>query len=108
MHTYTSQCFSMYLTCAPTFPDNLNFSLPYNRVVTVLMLAAQSSKNTVLSLIFNTKVADLWNIPLHHVNICHCVRFNKEADWPITEQGKVRWESQSENPGRKKGRVGSC
>lgn len=36
----------------------------------------------------------MWNIPLHHVNNCHCDRVNKEADWPIAEQVEVRRDSQ--------------
>ena len=45
--------------------------------------------------------------PLHCVNINHCDSFNKEADGPIAEQDKVRQESQTENAGKKKGRVRS-
>ena len=33
------------------------------------------------------------------MNICHYDWFNKQADWPIAEQDKVRWESQTENDG---------
>ena len=49
---------------------------------------------------------ELWNIPLHGAYICGCDWFNKEWDWPIAEQDKVRWKSQTENAGRKKGVVG--
>ena len=41
-------------------------------------------------------------IPLHTAKICHCDWFNKEADWPIAEQDKVRPENQTKT---KKGRV---
>ena len=37
----------------------------------------------------------LWNIPLHCGNICHCDWCNKEADWLIAEQNKVRKENQT-------------
>lgn len=30
---------------------------------------------------------------------------NKQADWQISEQDKVRWGSQTKNEGMKKGRV---
>lgn len=29
------------------------------------------------------------------MNICHCDWFNKETDWPIARQGKVRGENQT-------------
>ena len=32
----------------------------------------------------------MWNFPVHCVNICCCDWFNKEADWPIAGQDKVR------------------
>ena len=32
---------------------------------------------------------------------CHCDCFNKEADWPVVEQDKVRQKSQPENSGKK-------
>ena len=37
----------------------------------------------------------MWSIPLHYVNICPCDWFNKEVDWPIARQGKVRWNNQT-------------
>lgn len=37
--------------------------------------------------------------------MCHCDWLNQEADWPIAEINKVRWESQIENVGKEKGRV---
>ena len=39
------------------------------------------------------------------MKICHCDWFNKEADWSIDEEGKVRQKSQTENDGKKKGGV---
>ena len=42
---------------------------------------------------------------LYTVKICHCDWLNKETDWPIAEQNKVRQESQTENDGKKRGRV---
>lgn len=48
----------------------------------------------------------LWNNPsVHYVNICCYDRFNKQADWSIAEQDKVRWESQTENNRMRKGEV---
>ena len=41
------------------------------------------------------------------MKICCCGWFNKEADWPIAEQDKVRQESQIENARKEKGRVRS-
>ena len=41
------------------------------------------------------------------MNIYHYVWLNKEADWSIAEQNKVRWESQTENDGMRKGGVRS-
>lgn len=50
----------------------------------------------------------LWNNSFVHCeDLCCCDWFNKEADWPIVEQDKVRWEGQTENAWRKKGRVSS-
>ena len=49
----------------------------------------------------------LLNILLPCVDTCHCDWFNKEADWPIAGQDKVRQASQTENAGRKKCRVAS-
>ena len=46
----------------------------------------------------------LCNIPLHCVNIYLLDWFNKEVDWPIAEQDKVRWENQTEDDGEKNGR----
>lgn len=34
----------------------------------------------------------MWNILFHCVSACYCDWFNKEADWPIDRQAKVRWE----------------
>lgn len=42
----------------------------------------------------------MWNIPLHCVNVCHCDWFNKEADWPITGQDKVKGRIK-QNAGKK-------
>ena len=39
------------------------------------------------------------------MNICLCDWFNKEADWTIAGQDKVRQENQTEDAGRKKGGV---
>ena len=39
------------------------------------------------------------------MNICHNGWFNTQTDWPIAEEDKVEWESQTENDGMKKGRV---
>lgn len=36
-----------------------------------------------------------WSIPLHYVIICHCDWFNKEIDWPIARQCKVRSKNQA-------------
>lgn len=48
----------------------------------------------------------LWNNPsAHRVGICHYDWFNKQAEWPIAEQDKVRQDSQTENDGMRKGRV---
>lgn len=33
----------------------------------------------------------------------HCFGFSNETDWPIVEQDKVKQESQTDNPKRKKG-----
>lgn len=46
-----------------------------------------------------------WGImPSYAVKICHCDWFNKQADWPIAEQHKVRQRNQTYS-GNKKGRV---
>ncbi|KAL6070143.1 hypothetical protein STEG23_014741 [Scotinomys teguina] len=45
-------------------------------------------------------------ILLYTVKIYRCDWFNKEADWPTAEQNKFGWESQTENKGKKKGRIG--
>ena len=48
----------------------------------------------------------LWNsLTVHCVNICHNGWLNAQADWPIAEQDKVEWKSQTENEGMKKGGV---
>ena len=47
----------------------------------------------------------LWNNPLYCVNICCCDWFNKEADWSIAGQDKVRRENQTKDIGKKKGGV---
>ena len=39
------------------------------------------------------------------MNICCYGWFNKQADWPIGEQDKVKWERQTGDDGMKKGRV---
>lgn len=39
-------------------------------------------------------------ILLYCVNICHCDGFNKQTDWPVSEQDKVRQNSQTENDGK--------
>lgn len=39
------------------------------------------------------------------MNMHHCFWFRKETDWPIVEQDKVKQESQTDNPKRKKGRT---
>lgn len=44
-------------------------------------------------------------ISSYAVNVCHCEWFNKQADWPIAEQNKVRQRNQTENAGNKKDRV---
>lgn len=41
------------------------------------------------------------------MKICCYDWFNKELDWPIVGQNKIRWESQIENAG-KKGGFWSC
>ena len=45
---------------------------------------------------------------MYTVKICHYDWFNKQADWPIAEQDKVRRESQTENDGMRKGEVGGA
>ena len=50
----------------------------------------------------------MWNILLHCVTVCCYDWFNKEVDWPIAEQDKVQWESQTENAGKEKQGVQSC
>ena len=42
------------------------------------------------------------NLVLHWI-LCklHCDWFNKEADWPIAGQDKVRWENQTKDTGKK-------
>lgn len=49
----------------------------------------------------------LWNIPLYCVNIHHRDWVNKEADWPIARQAKVRRENQTKDIEKKKGGVES-
>lgn len=39
------------------------------------------------------------------MKICYCDWFNKQADWPITEEDNVRWDCQTENDAMKKGGV---
>lgn len=39
----------------------------------------------------------------HYCDSIHKIKNKKEADWSIAEHAKVRWESQPENAGRKKG-----
>ena len=40
----------------------------------------------------------LWNNPsVYSLYIYHCDWFNKQANWPIAEQDKVKQESQTEN-----------
>ena len=46
-------------------------------------------------ILWASKDSSLCYIPLHCVNICHCDWFNKEADWPIVRQDKVRQENQT-------------
>lgn len=41
------------------------------------------------------------------MNICHCDWLNKEDDWSIVKQDKVRRESQTEDAGKEKGGVWS-
>ena len=41
------------------------------------------------------------------MNICHCDWFNKEAGWPVAGQDKIRWENQTKDTEKKKGRVRS-
>lgn len=43
--------------------------------------------------------------PFTPVKICRCDGFSKEAGWSKPEQDKVRQEGQTENDGKKKGRV---
>lgn len=38
-----------------------------------------------------------WEILLHTVKICRCDQFSKQADWPIAELDKIRWEGKTEN-----------
>ena len=48
----------------------------------------------------------LWHSPsVHCVNICCYDWFNKQTDWPVDEQDKVRQEGQTENDGMRKGEV---
>lgn len=48
----------------------------------------------------------LWvNPSVHYVNTCHYGWFNKQAKQSIAEQDKVKWESQTEKDGMKKGTV---
>ena len=42
---------------------------------------------------------------MYAAKICHSNDFNKEVDWPIAGQDKVRQESQTENARQKKDRV---
>ena len=42
-------------------------------------------------------------IPLYYVHLCHCDWFNKEADWPIARQDRVRQENQTRDAGKKYG-----
>lgn len=53
--------------------------------------------------------SELWPSlpPLYSVKICHCDGINKEDEWPLAEQDKARWESETENAGRLKGGVWS-
>lgn len=37
------------------------------------------------------------------MKICYCDWLNKQADWPITEEDKVSWDSQTKNDEMKKG-----
>ena len=42
----------------------------------------------------------MWN-PLHCTNICLCDWLDKEADWPIAEQDKVRRRAKQKILGRR-------
>ena len=39
------------------------------------------------------------------MNICCCDWFNKEADWSVAQQDKVKRETQTKDNGREKGEV---
>lgn len=39
------------------------------------------------------------------MKICHCDWLNKQVDWQIVEQDKVRWESKTENDGMRQGGI---
>lgn len=43
------------------------------------------------------------NIPLHCVNTCCCDWVNKEVDWKIAGQDKVRKENHTKATGKKSG-----
>lgn len=61
-----------------------------------LYLKNQTNKNDVVltHILKNTwkwrNLINLWNIPLHYVNKCHCYWFKKETDWTIAGQNKLR------------------
>lgn len=44
----------------------------------------------------------MWNIPLYCVNIYHCVWFNKETDWLVAGQDKVRERAKDRRLGTKR------
>ena len=47
----------------------------------------------------------LWNNPSVHCEYALLSLVNKEADWPIARQDKVRWDNQTEDTGMKNGGV---
>lgn len=42
---------------------------------------------------------------MYPVKICCCDWFNKDADWPVAGQNKVRWENQTKDTRKKRGGV---
>lgn len=45
----------------------------------------------------------MWTIPFYCMNICYCVRINKDTDWPIARQDDFSQKNQNKDT-RKKGR----
>lgn len=97
---------------SPVHAENTGYGIKHfqfhlwggERCVFVGLTVPISNLQILWEILFNKNV-ESWGILLWTLWICRYDWFNKQVYWPIVDLDKFRWQSQTENAGRKRRRV---